>query len=163
MGVRWGAVIVAVATTVAVTGTAFAAGQQPVQIAASKARTVKPSGASKAAECAWIGKRIIQLLSRDDVVTAGEFHQFYTAFGCSEAHLGAAFGCTVEGATGGSDSCANRPECVSLCWTSPTASTLDKQAKEKPAETPKSKPAAREKTPAKTLVVPQSGAYGKAK
>ena len=77
------------------------------------------------AECGWIGKRIIQLLSRDDVVSAGEFRQFYVSFGCSESHLSAAFGCAIEGPTG-ADACAAHAECVDLCWRSPAASSLDK-------------------------------------
>lgn len=95
-------------------------------------------GDANAAECAWLGKRIIQLLSRDDVVTAGEFRQFYESFGCSNAHLGAAFGCAIEGADG-SESCASRSQCVDLCWTSPSASTLDKAP---PPKTESAKPAA---------------------
>jgi hypothetical protein len=94
---------------------------------AAEAPKPKPAKVVRQAvpECGWIGKRIIQLLSRDDVVAAGEFRQFYVAFGCSESHLGAAFGCAVEGATA-ADSCAARSDCVDLCWRTPTASNLDK-------------------------------------
>ncbi len=99
----------------------------------AKTKAASPAAAKRgdpaAAECAWLGKRIIQLLSRDDVVAAGEFRQFYVSFGCSEAHLGAAFGCAIEGsAPGAADACSARSECVDLCWASPTASPLDKSA-----------------------------------
>lgn len=112
-----------------------------VSAAAAPAKRGDPS----AAECGWIGKRIIQLLSREDVVAAGEFRQFYVGFGCSEAHLGAAFGCAIEGANpGAADSCSARSDCIDLCWTSPTASPLDKsKPTPDPAKTadPAAKPA----------------------
>jgi len=123
MGLRLVSVIIA--------GLVSAAFAVPVQ-AAEPAKTAPKTASAKrgdpaSAECGWIGKRIIQLLSRDDVVAAGEFRQFYVGFGCSEPHLGAAFGCAIEGATpGAADACAARSECIDLCWTSPTASTLDK-------------------------------------
>ncbi len=125
--------------------------------AADPAETAKPKvalpsmpmkrGDPTAAECGWIGKRIIQLLSRDDVVAAGEFRQFYVGFGCSEAHLGAAFGCAIEGASSASaESCAARSDCIDVCWASPTASTLDKSAQTpagaKPAPAANGKPQA---------------------
>jgi hypothetical protein len=44
-------------------------------------------------QCAWIGQRIISLLIRDDAMAAGDFSPFYVKFGCSEEHLGLAFGC----------------------------------------------------------------------
>jgi len=113
-----------------------ACGSAAVAAEAQKAKPVR-RGEAMPAECGWIGKRIIQLLSRDDVVTAGEFRQFYVAFGCSEKHLSAAFGCAIEGGSG-AEACSARSECVDLCWTSPTASTLDKA----PHATPAAKPAA---------------------
>lgn len=47
------------------------------------------------AECMWIGKRIVNLLRREDVDTAHTFDRFYAAFGCPIVHLGKAFGCVV--------------------------------------------------------------------
>lgn len=144
-----------------------ASGSAAVAAETQKSKAARRDTAS--AECGWIGKRIIQLLSRDDVVTAGEFRQFYVAFGCSEAHLSAAFGCAIEGGSG-AEACSARSECVDLCWKSPTASTLDKSART-PAP-PAAKPAApqgKTKTPptppkkpteAKPLALP-SGPYDK--
>jgi hypothetical protein len=117
----------------------FGIGADAAEAQKPKPKPVK-SAPQAAPECGWIGKRIIQLLSRDDVVAAGEFRQFYVSFGCSEAHLGAAFGCAVEGATG-ADSCAARPDCVDLCWRTPSASTLDKRGR--PAPAPTDRPAIR--------------------
>ncbi len=124
MGVRWFSVVLA-GVCVAMFGTGAMAAETP------KPKPVK-SVRQEAPECGWIGKRIIQLLSRDDVVAAGEFRQFYVAFRCSEAHLSAAFGCAVEDA-GAADSCAARADCVDLCWRTPNASVRDKAPKPAPA------------------------------
>lgn len=130
MGLRLVSGIVAAMMGMAFVGTAQAvepakpAAKPP---AATSAPVVLKRGDPATPECGWIGKRIIQLLSRDDVVAAGQFRQFYVGFGCSEAHLGAAFGCAVDGASiGSADACTARAECIDLCWESPTASTLDK-------------------------------------
>ncbi len=131
MSVRWVSGILAGAVIAL-----FGIGADAAEAQKPKPKPVK-SAPQAAPECGWIGKRIIQLLSRDDVVAAGEFRQFYVSFGCSEAHLGAAFGCAVEGATG-ADSCAARPDCVDLCWLTPSASTLDK-APPPPAPAPTDK------------------------
>lgn len=142
MGVRLVSVIIA-----GLMSAAFAVPVQAAEPAKTTAAKAAPGpapikrGDPASAECAWLGKRIIQLLSRDDVVAAGEFRQFYAGFGCSEAHLGAAFGCAIEGATpGAADACASRSECVDLCWTSPTASTLDKAPHIPTPQPPAAKP-----------------------
>jgi hypothetical protein len=46
-------------------------------------------------QCAWIGKRIVSLLVRDDAMAANDFIPFYARFGCPEEHLSRAFGCLV--------------------------------------------------------------------
>jgi hypothetical protein len=62
----------------------------------------EPALAAKSAEsvarnnqCTWLGKRVMLLLAREDVVAAGEFSRFYVGFGCPETHLGNAFGCLI--------------------------------------------------------------------
>jgi hypothetical protein len=49
----------------------------------------------RAAQCAWLGRRIISLLIRDDAMAANDFTPFYLRFECPEDHLAEAFGCTV--------------------------------------------------------------------
>lgn len=157
MGVRLVAMVMAglLGTLPALAAESAEPAKPKVTVPASPSKRGDPN----AAECGWIGKRIIQLLSRDDVVAAGEFRQFYVGFGCSEAHLGAAFGCAIDGGNpGAADSCSARSECIDLCWASPTASSLDKSAPtpvpangkpqapapqppKKPAEKPADKPA----------------------
>ncbi len=61
-------------------------------VAAAAPTTVPAPGRE---ECAWVGKRIISLLVRDDAMTAGDFGPFYQRFLCPEDHLSQAFGCVV--------------------------------------------------------------------
>lgn len=142
MGVRLVAVLLAGMMSAVPTFAAESA--EPAKPKATVPTPPLKRGDPASAECAWTGKRIIQLLSRDDVVAAAEFRQFYASFGCSEAHLGAAFGCAIDGGNpGAADSCAARSECIDLCWTSPTASSLDKSA---PGANGEAKPTANGKT-----------------
>jgi hypothetical protein len=46
-------------------------------------------------QCIWLGKRIINLLIRDDAMAANDFIPFYARFECSETQLADAFGCLV--------------------------------------------------------------------
>lgn len=158
MGVRLVAVIIAGLMSAAFAVPAQAA--EPAKPAAKAASQPAKHGDPASAECGWIGKRIIQLLSRDDVVAAGEFRQFYVGFGCSEVQLGAAFGCAIEGATpGAADACSARSECIDLCWTSPTASTLDKAPRVAPPQAAKpqgnAQPSAQPAKPAAPATPPQ--------
>jgi len=166
MSVRWISVILA--------GVVALAGSTAAMAAETQKSKAQRHGGPMSAECGWIGKRIIQLLSRDDVVTAGEFRQFYVAFGCSETHLSAAFGCAIEGGAG-AEACAARSECVDLCWTSPTASTLDKKPPAAPSakstaapatgkakNLPAPPPPPKKPTEAKPLALPQ-GPYDQKK
>lgn len=69
------------------------------------------------AECAWVGKRIVSLLTRDDAMTAGDFLPFYLRFGCPEGHVGKSFGCVVRnGEAAPNDILAER---IEKCWIDP--------------------------------------------
>lgn len=69
------------------------------------------------AECAWVGKRTIRVLMRDDLIAAEGFLKFYSAFGCPTRHLGQAFGCAVSAGAGGS---AREVETrIEACWADP--------------------------------------------
>ncbi len=56
---------------------------------------VEPKDPGLSDQCAWLGKRIISLLVRDDAMTATDFGPFYQRFNCSEERLSKAFGCLV--------------------------------------------------------------------
>jgi len=80
-------------------------------------RTV--SGPAGNPECAWIGRRVIRLLSQDDMDTAFRHIELYDRFGCPGAHVQAAFRCLIrQGAIDPkSDSLDAR---VQTCWLHPT-------------------------------------------
>lgn len=85
------------------------------------------------AECAWVGKRIVSLLSRDDAMTAGDFMPFYLRFGCPEAHVGKSFGCVVRnGESAPNEVLAER---IEKCWADPEV-RFPKLTAEPPAEAP---------------------------
>jgi hypothetical protein len=88
-------------------------------------------------ECSWIGKRIIGLLARDDVVAAGEFARFYAMFGCPERYLGDAFGCVVGNGKGGGEGVNNR---IDRCWQHPSLRLLAEPEPQKPPSKPDIRP-----------------------
>lgn len=93
---------------------------------AKKAPPRKPAEAKpgvKDAECAWVGKRIVSLLARDDVDAAGKFVRFYNMFGCPESHVGAAFRCVVSD-NGGPAAAKVLGDRVEQCWERPSMKFL---------------------------------------
>lgn len=93
-------------------------------------------------ECVWVGKRIVNLLARDDAMAANDFVPFYGQFGCPGDHLAKAFGCVVTN-TDPSENEALAAR-IDACWDDPKAefpqeptaaeSQLgDEQPKERPA------------------------------
>ena len=93
--------------------------------------------ASAQAECAWVGKRVVSLLVRDDVDTATDFTRFYAMFHCPEAHIGATLACVVSD-PGASREGAALSEHVDLCWANPSTRLLP----QKPPNPDKPAPAA---------------------
>lgn len=78
-----------------------AAKAKPVDAARPAPRPATPSPKALppdiAGECAWVGKRVISLLARDDVEQAARFQAFYRDFGCRDSHLGPTFRCVILG------------------------------------------------------------------
>lgn len=69
------------------------------------------------ADCAWVGKRTIRVLVRDDLIAAEGFMRLYTAFGCPVPHLSGAFACTFGGSKEMLEfGFENR---VEACWSDP--------------------------------------------
>lgn len=93
-------------------------------------------------ECVWVGKRIVNLLSRDDAMAANDFMPFYGQFGCPGDHLAKAFGCVVTNTDPSeNEALADR---IDACWDDPKAviaqeptaaesELRDEQPKERPA------------------------------
>ena len=74
------------------------------------------------ADCAWTGKRTVQVLVRDDLIAADGFFKFYNAFGCPVGHLSEAFSCTVDG-LGDADARAVEVR-IETCWNNPAGMPL---------------------------------------
>lgn len=54
------------------------------------------SGPAGNAECVWIGRRAVRLMSQDDMDTAFRHLELYDRFGCPGAHVQAAFRCLIR-------------------------------------------------------------------
>jgi hypothetical protein len=71
-------------------------------------------------ECAWLGRRVISLLWRDDIETAFRHLDLYDRFGCPAAHIPATFRCLILQTNTidpkAPDSLNNR---VTACWINP--------------------------------------------
>lgn len=97
------------------------AAEQPVPERKPTKGTITLVNRAEAPECAFTGKRVVSLLSRDDVVAATEFHEFYQAFDCPALHLAAAFGCAVDVPEGVEEPVNDR---VERCWEQPSSRPL---------------------------------------
>jgi hypothetical protein len=73
-------------------------------------------------ECVWLGRRVVNLLWRDDLDTAFRHLDLYDRFGCPSAHVQATFRCLIlHGNTvdpKAPDSLNGR---VHACWVNPLA------------------------------------------
>ncbi|HME28817.1 MAG TPA: beta-1-3, beta-1-6-glucan biosynthesis protein [Pseudolabrys sp.] len=54
------------------------------------------TGPSGNPECVWLGRRVVNLLWRDDLDTAFRHLDLYDRFGCPSAHIQATFRCLVR-------------------------------------------------------------------
>src|SRR3954463_11625643 len=53
-------------------------------------------GAAANPECVWLGRRVVNLLWRDDLDTAFRHLDLYDRFGCPGGHVQATFRCVVR-------------------------------------------------------------------
>lgn len=92
-------------------------------IAEYKEAEAKLSSSAGAPECVWTGRRIVNLLWRDDMDTARRYIDLYDRFGCSSEHLKFAFRCVIEQGPidmKAADRLASR---VHDCWIAPEETT----------------------------------------
>lgn len=72
-------------------------------------------------ECVWLGRRVVNLLWRDDLDTAFRHLDLYDRFGCPGGHIQATFRCVVR--QGNID--PKVPETLSVrvhaCWVNPAS------------------------------------------
>jgi hypothetical protein len=96
-------------------------------------------------ECVWLGRRVVQLMYRDDLDTAFRHLDLYDRFGCPGGHVQAAFRCLTRFFAQIDDKVPNSlSNHVQTCWINPNAQP---QAAAAPAA---SQPAAGGATPAPT-------------
>lgn len=74
-------------------------------------------GPVAANQCVWVGKRIINLLMRDDAMGANDFMPFFTVFECSQSHLADAFGCVIANRALSDNSAVG--DQIDSCWSDP--------------------------------------------
>jgi hypothetical protein len=77
-------------------------------------------GPASSPECVWLGRRVVGLISRDDLDTAFRHLDLYDRFGCPAGHIQAAFRCLVQQGNidlKTPDTLASR---VHACWIDPT-------------------------------------------
>jgi hypothetical protein len=58
--------------------------------------TQKIKGPAGNPECVWLGRRVVNLLWRDDLETAFRHLDLYDRFGCPGGHIQASFRCVVR-------------------------------------------------------------------
>lgn len=93
-------------------------GQKKIDEFAEAARVLQGPAANP--ECVWLGRRVVNLLWRDDLDTAFRHLDLYDRFGCPGGHIQATFRCVVR--QGAIDPKA--PESLSArvhaCWINPS-------------------------------------------
>jgi hypothetical protein len=107
-------------------------GQKKIDEFAEAAKVL--GGPAANPECVWLGRRVVNLLWRDDLDTAFRHLDLYDRFGCPAGHIQATFRCLVR--QGNPD--LKVPETlngrVHACWINPEGG--DAAAATAPAPTP---------------------------
>ena len=80
-------------------------------------------------ECVWLGRRVVQLMYRDDLDTAFRHVDLYDRFGCPGGHIQAAFRCLTR-FIGEIDDKVQKSlsDHVHACWINPAAQPQAAQA-----------------------------------
>ena len=71
-------------------------------------------------ECLWLGRRVVNLLWRDDLDTAFRHLDLYDRFGCPAGHIQAAFRCVIRQGSPDPKAGDGIPERVRACWVNPS-------------------------------------------
>jgi hypothetical protein len=71
-------------------------------------------------ECVWLGRRVVNLLWRDDMDTAFRHLDLYDRFGCPGGHIQAAFRCLVLNGNIDSKNAESLNGRVHACWVNPS-------------------------------------------
>jgi hypothetical protein len=94
-------------------------------------------------ECVWLGRRVVQLMYRDDLDTAFRHVDLYDRFGCPGGHIQAAFRCLTRFLGEIDDKVKNSlNDHVHACWINPAAQPQATAAATPPPTTSGSAPPA---------------------
>jgi hypothetical protein len=88
-------------------------------------------------ECLWLGRRVVNLLWRDDLDTAFRHFHLYDRFGCPAGHVQVTFRCVVRQGQMDPKSPETLAARVHACWINP----------ELPAQTTQAQPTAQPQPP----------------
>jgi hypothetical protein len=72
-------------------------------------------------ECVWLGRRVVNLLWRDDMDTAFRHLDLYDRFGCPGGHIQATFRCVVRQGSIDPKAPDTLQGRVNTCWVNPAA------------------------------------------
>jgi hypothetical protein len=78
------------------------------------------SGPAGNPECVWLGRRVVNLLWRDDLDTAFRHLDLYDRFGCPSPHIQASFRCVVRQGSIDPKSPESLGARVHACWINPS-------------------------------------------
>lgn len=108
-------------------------------------------------ECVWLGRRVVQLMYRDDLDTAFRHLDLYDRFGCPGGHVQASFRCLTRFIAQIDDKVPNSlNNHVHACWVNPEAKP-QVAAAPAPAASPAAAPAAQASpAPAQQQPAPQA-------
>jgi hypothetical protein len=95
-----------------------------------------PSAAAAKPECMWLGKRIINLLSRDDLDTAFRHLDLYDRFGCPGNHIQVSFSCMARQGMPDAKAADTLDARVQSCWVNPSGAAPPTTAATAPAPAP---------------------------
>jgi hypothetical protein len=71
-------------------------------------------------ECVWLGRRVVNLMWRDDLDTAFRHLELYDRFGCPGGHIQASFRCLVRHGQIDPKALESLNARVHACWINPT-------------------------------------------
>jgi hypothetical protein len=84
-------------------------------------------------ECVWLGRRVVNLLWRDDLDTAFRHLDLYDRFGCPSGHIQATFRCVVRQGNIDPKVPESLRERVQACWINPSVQPAPPAAAQNPS------------------------------
>jgi hypothetical protein len=85
-------------------------------------------------ECVWLGRRVVNLMWRDDLDTAFRHLELYDRFGCPGGHIQASFRCLVRHGQIDPKALESLSARVHACWINPTLTPTQTAQPAQPAQ-----------------------------